>query len=51
MNEDCSGTVQFLDAAGVTFRIQVDGPFGFTIWMIQTNPANNVFEGVARRVR
>jgi hypothetical protein len=51
INDDCSGTVQFLDAANVTFKIQLDGPFGFTMWMIQTNPANNVFQGMAKRVR
>jgi hypothetical protein len=50
VNEDCSGTVQFFDAANVTFKIYVDGPFGFTLWMIQTNPANNVFQGSASRV-
>jgi hypothetical protein len=50
LNEDCSGTVQFFDANNVTFKIYVDGPLGFTIWMIQTNPANNVFQGSARRV-
>ena len=50
INEDCSGTVTFLDAAGVTFKIYVDGPNGKTIWMIQTNPTNNVFQGSAKRV-
>jgi len=50
INADCSGTVQFLDAANVTFRIYVDPPRGDTIWMIQTHPANNVFQGTARRV-
>lgn len=51
INEDCTGTVQFLDAAGVTFKIYVDPPKGDTIWMIQTNPAQNVFQGTAKRVR
>ena len=50
INEDCSGTVTFLDAAGVTFKIYVDPPQGDTIWMIQTNPAQNVFQGSATRV-
>jgi hypothetical protein len=35
----------------VTFNIYVKRPRGDTIWMIQTNPANNVFQGSARRVR
>jgi hypothetical protein len=50
INDDCSGTVQFLDAAGVTFKVFVEPPRGDTIWMIQTNPANNVFQGSAKRV-
>ena len=50
INDDCSGSVQFLDAGSVTFRIYVDPPRGDTIWMIQTNPANNVIEGKAKRV-
>ena len=50
INDDCSGTVQFLDAANVTFKIVVAPPRGDTIWMIQTNPANNVFQGSATRV-
>ena len=50
INDDCTGTVQFLDAANVTFKIYVDPPRGDTIWMIQTNPANNVFQGSAKRV-
>ena len=50
VNDDCSGSVQFLDAGNVTFRIYVDPPLGNTIWMIQTNPANNVFQGSAKRV-
>ena len=51
INDDCSGTVQFLDAAGVTFKIYVDPLRGDTVEMIQTNPANNVFQGSAKRVR
>lgn len=51
LNEDCSGTVEFSDALHVKFNIYVDPPQGETIWMIQTNPANNVFQGTARRVR
>jgi hypothetical protein len=51
IDDDCSGTVQFFDAASVTFKIVVDPPRGDTIWMIQTNPANNVFQGSATRVR
>jgi hypothetical protein len=50
INEDCSGIVQFLDAANVTFNIFVDPPRGDTIWMIQVNPPNNVFQGSAKRV-
>lgn len=50
INEDCTGTVQFFDASNVTFKIYVDPPRGDTIWMIQTNPANNVFQGTAQRV-
>jgi hypothetical protein len=51
VNDDCSGILQFLDAANLTFRIHVDPPRGNTIWLIQTNPANNVFQGNAKRVR
>jgi len=50
INDACSGTVHFFDAGNVTFKIYVDGPQGDTIWMIQTNPANNVIEGKAKRV-
>ena len=50
INDDCSGTVQFFDAASVMFKIYVDPPKGDTIWMIQSNPANNVFQGSAKRV-
>jgi hypothetical protein len=51
LNEDCSGSVQFLDANNVNFRIVVDSPQGDTIWMIQVHPANNVFQGSAKRVK
>ena len=51
INDDCTGTVHFFDANNVTFKIYVDPPRGDTIWMIQTNPANNVFQGIANRVR
>jgi len=51
INEDCTGTLQFSDANSVTFNIYVDPPKGDTIWMIQTNPANNVFQGSAKRAR
>lgn len=51
LNEDCSGTVQFNDAGNVRFRIYVDRtPRPAKIWMIQTNPLNNVFQGVAERI-
>lgn len=49
--DDCSGTVQFFDAANVAYKIYVDPQQGDTIWMIQTNPANNVFQGSAMRVK
>ena len=47
INDDCTGTVQFSDANSVAFKIYVDPPKGDTIWMIQTNPVNNVFQGSA----
>ena len=50
INEDCTGTVQFSDAANVTFKVYVDPPRGTTIWLIQINPNNNVFQGSAKRV-
>jgi hypothetical protein len=50
INEDCTGTIQFLDAASVTFKIVVDPPRGDRFWFIQSNPANNVFQGSATRV-
>jgi hypothetical protein len=49
INDDCTGTVQFSDANGVAFKIYVDPPKGNTIWMIQINPPNNVFQGSATR--
>jgi hypothetical protein len=45
----CSGTVQFLDPSNVTFKIYV-APGGDSLWMIQSNPTNNVFQGSAKRV-
>ena len=51
VNDDCTGTVQFSDANSVKFNIYVEPPKGDTIWMIQTNPTNNVFQGSATRVR
>lgn len=50
INADCTGTVQFFDAASVAFTIYVDPPRGDTIWMIQVNPANNVFQGSGKRI-
>jgi hypothetical protein len=50
INDDCTGTIQFSDASNVTFKIYVDPPRGDTIRMIQINPANNVFQGVAHHV-
>ena len=41
---------KFADANSVTFKIYVDPPQGDTIWMIQTNPLNNVFQGTATKV-
>lgn len=51
INSDCSGQVTFSDMLGVAFTIVVDPPRGDTIWMIQKNPANNVFQGKAQRVQ
>lgn len=50
IEENGSGTVRFFDAGNVRFRIYVEPPRGDTIWMIQTNPANNVFEGSGKRI-
>lgn len=49
VNEDCTGRIHFFDANGVMFNIYVEPPRGDTIHLIQTNPANNVFLGTARR--
>ena len=49
INDDCSGMVHFLDAGNVMFKIFVEPVHGDTVWMIQTNPANNVFQGSAKR--
>lgn len=49
VDDDCSGTVHFFDAGNLTFRIYVDRPRGH-VWMIETNPGNNVFQGTAKRV-
>lgn len=49
VNDDCSGTVHFFDAGNVMFKIYVEPVLGDTVWMIQTNPANNVFQGSAKR--
>jgi hypothetical protein len=35
----------------VTFKFFIDPPRGETIWMLQINPAQNVFQGTAKRVR
>ncbi len=51
VNDDCTGTVQFSDPNNVTYNIYVDAPRGESIRMIQVNPINNVFEGIARRAR
>jgi hypothetical protein len=50
IDDNCSGAVQFSDAPGVTFKIFVNPPRGDTIWMIQTSPSDNVFQGSATRV-
>jgi len=51
VNEDCTGRIHFFDPTGVMFNIYVEPPRGDTIWMIQTNPLNNVFAGTAKRVQ
>jgi hypothetical protein len=48
--DDCGGTLHFSDANNVTFNIRVEPPRGEKIWLIQTFPANNVFQGTATRV-
>jgi hypothetical protein len=50
INTDCSGTVHFLDGSNLAFTIHVEPPRGDTIWMIQINPANNVFQGSGKRL-
>jgi len=32
------------------YQIFVDPPQGHTVWLIQTKPGNNVFQGSAKRV-
>jgi hypothetical protein len=51
INDDCSGSVEFLDANHVMWKMFVDSPEGHTVWMIQTNPGNNVIQGMAKRVQ
>lgn len=48
LQADCNGIVQFADQNATAFAIHA-GPWGNTIYMIQINPLNNVFEGVAKR--
>ena len=48
VQSDCNGTVQFADQNATAFAIHV-GSWGNAIYMIQINPLNNVFEGVAKR--
>ena len=50
VNEDCSGTVHFLDASNTTFTIYVERPKGERVRMIQIIPADNVFQGTAKRI-
>ena len=50
VNDDCSGLMHFGDANGVEWKFFVDPSGGGRLWMIQTNPANNVFQSVATRV-
>lgn len=45
---DCNGIVQFADQDATAFGIHA-GSWGNAIYMIQINPPNNVFEGVAKR--
>jgi len=49
INEDCTGTVHFFDAANLTFSIHVEPPRGDTIRMIQINPPDNVFVGIGNK--
>lgn len=50
VNEDCTGSITFNDANHVMYQIFVDPPQGHSVWLIQTNPANNVLQGSAKRV-
>lgn len=50
LDSNCRGTIRFFDASEVTFAVYVE-PWNRTIHMIQTNPANNVFQGTATRAR
>jgi hypothetical protein len=50
INDDCGGTLHFGDANGVSYKFYVDAASADKIWLIQTNPANNVFQGTATRV-
>lgn len=50
VNEDCSGRIHFFDATAVMYNIYIEAS-GDSIFMIQTNPINNVSLGTARRVR
>jgi hypothetical protein len=50
VNDDCTGRVHFFDTNGTMYSIYVEPPKGDSVWMIQTNPLNNVFQGVAKRV-
>lgn len=49
VNDDCTGKIHFFDAVGVMYSIYVD-PAGETVYMIQTNPLNNVSQGTAKRL-
>ena len=51
VNDDCTGSIHFLDANGVTWNFVVDPAQAAVLWMIQVNPANNVFQGSARPLR
>lgn len=51
VNDDCTGTVHFLDATNVTYSFVADPVQGDTLWMLQVNPPNNVFQAKATRVR
>ena len=50
VNEDCTGTVHFLDANNTTFTIYVERPKGEKFRMLQTIPADNVIQGTASRI-